>query len=158
MVDECGRLHSTGSYEARELIHMDIKSKEARSFNMSRIRSKNTRPEMIVCKYLFSRGLRYRKNNKRLPGKPDLVFPRYRTVVFVHGCFWHKHIGCRYFVLPETNADFWKEKLEANRQRDESNTSHLNSDGWRVITVWECELRKHIREDRLARLYNEIIF
>ena len=135
----------------------DVHSKETRSYNMSRIRSGNTKPEEIVRKYLFSRGLRYRKNDKRLPGKPDLVFTKYRVIVFVHGCFWHKHIGCRYFVLPETNAAFWKEKLEGNRLRDERDTAQLRKDGWRVIVVWECELRKPIREFTLDNLYKKIV-
>jgi len=135
----------------------DVHSKETRSYNMSRIRSKNTKPEEMVRKYLFSRGLRYRKNDKRLPGKPDLVFPKYRVVVFVHGCFWHKHTGCRYFVLPESNAAFWDEKLEGNRLRDERDILQLCKDGWRVIVVWECELKKTTRGDRLERLFNEIL-
>ena len=134
----------------------DVHSKEKRSYNMSCIRSGNTRPEVIVRKYLFSRGLRYRKHDKRLPGKPDLVFPKHRTVVFINGCFWHKHIGCRYFILPQTNADFWNEKLESNRQRDERNIAQLRADGWHVIVLWECELKKPIREERLKRLYSEI--
>jgi len=134
----------------------DVHSKEIRSYNMSRIRSGNTKPEELIRKYLFSRGLRYRKNDKRLPGKPDLVFPKYRVVIFVHGCFWHKHTGCRYFVLPETNAEFWDAKLEGNRQRDERDTAQLRASGWRVIVVWECELRKPVRDERLARLYDEI--
>jgi len=136
----------------------DVHSKETRSYNMSRVRSGNTKPEEMVRKYLFSRGLRYRKNDKRLPGKPDLVFPKHRVVVFVHGCFWHKHIGCHYFVLPETNAVFWDEKLEGNRQRDERNISQLQAYGWRVIVVWECELKKPVRDRRLNRLYGEIVF
>ena len=135
----------------------DVHSKEIRSYNMSRIRSGNTKPEELIRKYLFSRGLRYRKNDKRLPGKPDLVFPKYRVVIFVHGCFWHKHTGCRYFVLPETNTEFWDDKLEGNRQRDERDSAKLRASGWRVIVVWECELRKPVRDKRLARLYDEIV-
>ena len=131
----------------------DVHSKETRSFNMSRIRSNNTKPEEMVRKYLFFCGLRYRKNDKRFPGKPDLVFPKYRAVIFVNGCFWHKHIDCRFFVLPETNADFWNEKLELNRQRDECYTAQLRADGWRVIVVWECELKKTTRVARLEKLY-----
>jgi DNA mismatch endonuclease (patch repair protein) len=120
----------------------DVHSSETRSFNMSRIRNKNTEPEEVVRKYLFSRGLRYRKNDSRYLGKPDLVFPKYRVAVFINGCFWHKHIGCRYFVLPSTNPAFWEEKLEGNRLRDERNIAALQNDGWRVIIVWECELKK----------------
>jgi len=135
----------------------DVHSKETRSYNMSRIRSGSTKPEEIVRRYLFSRGLRYRKNDKRLPGKPDLVFQKYRTVVFVHGCFWHKHIGCRYFTLPETNFDFWDNKLDGNRLRDERDVTRLREDGWRVIVVWECEMKKAVRDNRLEQLCEEIV-
>ncbi len=134
----------------------DVHSKETRSYNMSRIRNKNTKPEMLVRTYLFSRGLRYRKNDNRYPGKPDLVFPKYRTVVFINGCYWHKHIGCRYFVLPASNTEFWDKKLESNRLRDEYNITQLRTSGWNVIVVWECELKKTVREERLERLYHEI--
>jgi DNA mismatch endonuclease (patch repair protein) len=135
----------------------DVHSKETRSYNMSRIRSSNTKPEELVRKYLFSRGLRYRKNDKRYPGKPDMIFPKYRTAVFVNGCFWHKHIGCRWFVLPKSNTEFWETKLENNRQRDERNIARLRADGWNVIVVWECELKKPVRDERLAQIYNEIV-
>ena len=135
----------------------DNLSRESRHLNMARIKSKNTKPEEIVRKYLFSRGLRYRRHDKRRAGTPDLLFPKYRTVVFVNGCFWHKHPGCRYFVLPKTNTDFWADKLEKNRLRDERNTGLLLAEGWRVIVVWECELMKHSRGERLPRLYAEIV-
>ena len=135
----------------------DTHSPQVRSYNMSRIRSTNTKPKELVRKYLFSRGLRYRKNDKRYAGKPDMVFPKYKTAVFINGCFWHKHIGCRYFVLPKSNIDFWDNKLEANRQRDEKNIFKLCSDGWKIIVVWECELKKPERDERLKKLYSEII-
>ena len=135
----------------------DVHTKETRSYNMSRIQSRETKPEVIVGKYLFSRGLRYRKNDGRFPGKPDLVFPRYHTVVFINGCFWHKHSGCRFFVLPKTNSAFWAKKLETNRQRDRRNIVLLNTDGWRVIVIWECELKTFSRKERLAQLYTEIV-
>ena len=134
----------------------DVHSVAIRSYNMSRIRSRNTQPEEQVRKYLFSRGLRYRKNDSRYPGKPDMVFPKYRTIVFVNGCFWHKHIGCRYFVLPKTNTEFWERKLEGNRLRDERNAAQLCADGWKVIVVWECELIKSHCKERLEELYVEI--
>ena len=130
----------------------DKHSKETRSYNMSRIRSKNTKPEELVCKYLFSRGFRYRKNDRRLPGKPDIVLPKYQTVIFVNGCFWHGHGGCRYFVWPQNNADFWREKIGGNISRDTKNIAELKSAGWRVITVWECELKSAKRETTLSAL------
>lgn len=124
---------------------------------MSRIRSKDTKPEELVRKYLFSRGLRYRKCDKRFPGKPDMVFPKYHTVIFVNGCFWHCHDGCPGFVMPKSRLDYWKPKLERNKQRDLENVSKLLISGWRVLIVWECELKKGVRDERLARLYNEVI-
>lgn len=108
---------------------------------MSHIPGKNTKPEEVVCKYLFSQGFRYRKNVASLPGKPDIVLPKYKTVVFVNGCFWHGHEGCRWFVPPKTNIEFWNKKFEYNRTRDKSNYLQLSKAGWRVIVVWECELR-----------------
>lgn len=109
---------------------------------MSRIRSKNTKPEEIVRKYLFSQGFRYRKNDSRLPGKPDIVLPKYKTVIFVNGCFWHGHTGCRYFVWPKSNVDFWKSKIDGNIERDSTNYTRLTDMGWRILVIWECELKK----------------
>ena len=131
----------------------DNHTKEIRSKNMSHIRSKNTKPEEIVRKYLFSRGLRYRKNDKRYPGCPDIVLPRYKTCVFVNGCFWHQHPNCKYAVLPSSNKDYWIPKLQKNKQRDIQNEAALKDGGWRVITVWECELQKENREKTLGKLY-----
>ena len=134
----------------------DIKSKESRSYNMSRIKGKGTKPEELVRKYLFSRGFRYRKNDKRLPGSPDIVLPKYRTVIFVNGCFWHKHEGCKYFVWPRDNAEFWKEKIQANVMRDERKQTELIAQGWNVIVVWECELKKARRDETLTSLEAKI--
>jgi DNA mismatch endonuclease (patch repair protein) len=134
----------------------DTHSPSVRSYNMSCIRSKNTKPEELVRKYLFSRRLRYRKNDKRYPGKPDIVFPMYRIVVFVHGCFWHGHEDCSDFVVPKTNLDYWLPKLKHNKKRDDKHVAELQARNWRVITIWECELKKPVRDERLARLYNEI--
>ena len=131
---------------------MDKCSKETRSYNMSRIRSKNTKPEELVRTYLFAAGFRYRKNDKRLPGNPDIVLPMYRTVVFVNGCFWHYHEGCRYFVWPKTNAEFWAQKISGNVERDKKTYALLQEQGWRVIVVWECELKSGVREETLANL------
>ena len=123
---------------------------------MSRIRCKNTKPEEIVRKYLFSQGFRYRKNVKRLPGSPDIVLPKYRTVVFVNGCFWHAHTGCRWFVPPKSNTEFWQKKFQYNTDRDERNYQKLKELGWRVLIVWECEIRHGDAEKRLEQLAQEI--
>lgn len=133
----------------------DTKTPAERSENMSRIRSTNTKPEEIVRKYLFSHGFRYRKNDKRYAGKPDIVLPKYRTIIFVNGCFWHMH-GCSRSRLPRSNQDYWKPKIERNIQRDAKNKQKLELDGWKVIVVWECELKKRIAEERLSRLCEEI--
>lgn len=130
----------------------DIKSKESRSYNMSRIKGKNTKPEELVRKYLFSKGFRYRKNDRRLPGSPDIVLPKYRVVVFVNGCFWHGHTGCRYFVWPQNNAEFWRKKISDNIARDKAQLEELTAAGWRCITVWECELKPQRREMTLSNL------
>ena len=133
----------------------DIKSREARSRNMSAIHGKNTRPEITVRKYLFSQGFRYRTNVADLPGKPDIVLRKYKTVVFVNGCFWHLHEGCRYFVWPRQNAEFWKKKISGNAERDQRNYGMLRDMGWHVAVVWECRL-KTAREDTLKQLADEI--
>ena len=131
---------------------MDNHTKEIRSYNVSQIKSKNTKQEETVCKYLFSCGFRYRKNDKRYPGKPDIVVPKCKTVIFVNGCFWHKHEGCRYFVVPKSNTEFWMNKISRNVERDADNTKKLIDMGWKVVTVWECELKKEKREETLKEL------
>ena len=135
---------------------MDNHSKETRSYNMSRIQSTNTKPEETVRKYLFSNGLRYRKNDKRYAGKPDIVLPKFKTVIFVNGCFWHGHNGCRYFVMPKSNTDYWDNKIKRNIERDRGNISILESQGWKVLVIWECELKKDKRQETLERLLNTI--
>lgn len=135
---------------------MDVHTKETRSYNMSRIRNKNTKPEELVRKYLFSRGLRYQKNVNKLPGCPDIVLSRYNVVVFVNGCFWHVHEGCKYFKWPKNNKEFWETKLSGNKKRDAENISKLKQLGWRVLVVWECELKKQFRTERLNKLFTEI--
>jgi len=118
---------------------------------MSQIKGKNTKPELLVRKWLWSRGYRYRLHRKDLPGKPDIVFPRQKKAVFVHGCFWHKH-DCRYFKWPRTNREFWKKKINENVRRDQKNYQDLIADGWNYFIVWECELKADITGlwDRLA--------
>ena len=133
----------------------DNHSKEVRSMNMSHIRSKNTKPEEMVRKYLFSKGFRYHKNVRKLPGCPDIVLPKYKTVIFVNGCFWHKH-DCPRFVWPSSNQEYWIPKITSNVERDERNYSMLRNEGWSVIIVWECELKKAVADARLEKLINEI--
>lgn len=135
----------------------DKHTREVRSYNMSRIRSKGTKPEEIVRKYLFSKGLRYRKNDKRLPGCPDIVLPKYKTVIFVNGCFWHMHEGCKYAVMPTSNVAYWDEKLKKNKTRDAKEYSELSVLGWKVIVIWECELISKTRDSTLRKLVNRII-
>lgn len=135
---------------------MDIHDKKTRSYNMSQIKSKDTKPEEIVRKYLFKQGFRYRKNDKRLPGKPDIVLPKYKTVIFVNGCFWHKHEGCRYFVWPKSNTEFWKDKISKTVERDEKKKMELLNLGWKVKVIWECELKSAVREETLQRICNEL--
>ena len=136
---------------------MDVHDKTTRSYNMSKIKGKNTKPEEKVRKYLFSQGFRFRKNDKRLPGTPDIVLPRYRTVIFVNGCFWHGHSGCKYFVWPKSNADFWKSKIEKNMIRDRIKDEELYALGWRVIVVWECELKSERADESLEQLKRNIL-
>ena len=133
----------------------DNHTRESRHVNMSHIRSKDTKPEEIVRKYLFSKGLRYRKNVSQMPGKPDIVFRKYKTVVFVNGCFWHHH-NCDRFKWPTSNVEYWTPKIERNVQRDIDNKKLLEANGWRVLVIWECELKKKIREKNLQSLYKSI--
>ena len=125
---------------------------EQRHKCMSSIRSRNTKPEVLVRKFLFAQGFRFRINVRRLPGTPDIVLRKYRTVIFVNGCFWHGHEGCRYFVLPKTRTDFWQAKIERNRERDLAERLQLRRMGWHVIQVWECQLKPKNRELTLQGL------
>jgi DNA mismatch endonuclease (patch repair protein) len=123
----------------------DKHSKEVRSYNMSRVKNKNTLPEMFVRKKLHALGFRYRLHNKDLPGKPDIVLKKYNTAIFINGCFWHKCPKCNP-SMPVSNAEFWKTKIDSNVQRDEMNIKRLKKEGWNVITVWECELKKNAEQ------------
>lgn len=134
----------------------DVHDKKTRSFNMSQIRSINTKPELIVRKFLFKEGFRYRLYDKKLNGKPDIVLHKYKTVIFVHGCFWHGHEGCRYFVIPKTRTEWWKNKIENNKIRDNINKSKLSSDGWKVIEIYECELKNTRKDLTLINLIRQI--
>jgi len=136
----------------------DIFSKTKRSEIMSKISGKETKPEIIVRKYLFSKGLRYLKNDKRYPGTPDIVLPKYNTMIFVHGCFWHSHQGCKKSKLPKTRADFWQKKINRTISRDKSNLNDLKDRGWYVDVIWECKiLKKSTRDLHLDKLYRNII-
>ena len=134
----------------------DNHTKEVRSMNMSHIRSKNTKPEEKVRKYLFAKGFRYRKNVSDLPGCPDIVLPKYKTVIFVNGCFWHKH-DCPRFVWPSTNEDYWRPKILRNVERDLLNQVALSEMGWKVLIVWECKLKKNIFQGTMDDLVDNII-
>ena len=119
---------------------------------MSRIRSKDTKPEMLVRKFLHKSGFRYRLHVKDLPGKPDIVLPKYKTVIFVHGCFWHGHEGCKYYVVPKTKTEWWVDKINRNKTIDAQSISSLQSTGWNVVEIWECELKKSSQRETLFSL------
>lgn len=130
----------------------DILTKEQRHNCMSNVKSKNTKPEIMVRKFLFSSGFRYRINRKNLPGKPDIVLPKYKTVIFVNGCFWHGHKNCKYATIPESNRDFWAAKITGNIKRDEETRENLLVLGWRVIEIWQCQLKPRTKEKTLTEL------
>lgn len=135
---------------------MDVHSPLVRSYNMSRIRGKNTKPELMVRQYLFGKGLRYKLHDKSLPGKPDLVFPKYKVALFVNGCFWHGHEGCKYFVMPGTRTEWWKEKITTTIRKDNEHILQLHLLGWSPLVVWECELKSDKRSETLTNLYLKI--
>ena len=129
---------------------------EHRSWNMSRIKGKDTKIEVKVRSWLFSKGFRFRKNDRRYPGTPDIVLPKYKTVIFINGCFWHRHEGCRYATIPKTRTEFWQEKFDRNVANDRKHKEELETMGWRVITLWECELKKNSFEDTMNRLEQQL--
>ena len=135
---------------------MDVHNRQIRSYNMSRIRSKNTKPEILIRKFLFANGFRYKLNDKKLPGKPDIVLPKYKTVIFVNGCFWHGHEGCKYFVIPKTRTQWWINKIVKTKHLDTDNYKKLSELGWKVITIFECRLKKEFREVTLNELITNI--
>jgi DNA mismatch endonuclease (patch repair protein) len=135
---------------------MDVHEPEVRSYNMRQIKGKNTKPEMVVRKFLFSKGFRYRLHVKNLPGKPDIVLPKYKTIIFVHGCFWHGHDGCKYFVVPKTRTEFWLTKINTNKRNDEKAKGLLKKAGWKIIIIWECELKPFSIEYTLLKLIAKI--
>ena len=134
----------------------DVHEPEVRSYNMSRIKAKDTKPEMLVRKFLHARGFRYKLHDKTLPGKPDIVLPKFNTIVFVHGCFWHGHEGCNYFVVPRTRTQWWLDKISTNRRKDKENETKLKISGWNVLTVFECELKSGNQQKTLMNLIKNI--
>jgi DNA mismatch endonuclease (patch repair protein) len=119
----------------------DVHTKEIRSYNMSRIKSRNTKPELLVRKFLFANGFRYKLHDKKLPGKPDIVLPKHKTAIFIHGCFWHGHPNCKKFVLPKTRTEWWLNKISANKTNDTKSLKALTKNGWKIIIIWECRLK-----------------
>lgn len=134
----------------------DVHDEKTRSFNMSRIKAKDTKPEMLVRKFLHANGFRYSLHNKKLPGKPDIVLPKYKTVIFIHGCFWHGHKDCKYFKIPRTSTKWWTYKINRNKANDEKVIKALKKDGWKVITIWECRLKPTKSERTLAGLLKRL--
>lgn len=134
----------------------DVHTPEQRSFNMQQIKGKNTKPEMLVRRFLHANGYRYKLHDKKLPGKPDIVLPKYRTVIFVHGCFWHGHEGCKYFVVPKTRSQWWIDKINGNKANDEKAIQALKKDGWKIIHVWECDLKPAKVEKTLKTLLKKL--
>jgi len=135
----------------------DVHEPHIRSFNMSRIRSKDTKPEILVRRFLFSEGFRFRLHSKALPGKPDIVLRKYKTVINIHGCFWHGHKGCKYFVIPKTRTIWWTAKISRNVENDSKNKKLLVKSGWKVITIFECELRPDRRQLTFTKLRADLL-
>jgi DNA mismatch endonuclease (patch repair protein) len=134
----------------------DVHTKEIRSKNMAAIKGKNTKPEMLVRRFLHAHGYRYRLHDKRLPGKPDIVLPKYKTVIFVHGCFWHGHTNCKYFLLPKTRTDWWLNKINGNIANDAKAIKALRKGSWKIINLWECNLKPGIVEKTLNTLLKNL--
>ncbi len=134
----------------------DVHDKKTRSYNMSRIRGKDTKPEMLVRSFLHAHGFRYSLHNKKLPGKPDIVLSKYKTVIFVHGCFWHGHKNCKYYVVPKTRTKWWLNKINSNKANDLKAVKALKKDRWKIITIWECRLKPEKIEKTLSGLPDKI--
>jgi len=134
----------------------DVHDKKTRSFNMSRIKGKDTKPEMLVRKFLFANGYRYTLHAKNLPGKPDIVLPRLRTAIFVNGCFWHGHDNCKYFVVPKTRTGWWLKKIHRNKQLDRESLTSIRRQGWKALTIFECDLRGKKLKHTLNRVINRL--
>jgi len=135
---------------------VDVHNRQVRSFNMSQIKSKDTKPEMIIRRFLHSNGFRYRLYERKIVGCPDMVLPKFKTLIFINGCFWHGHIGCKYFVIPKTRTQWWLEKINKTRLRDDQTKSILLNENWNIITIWECELKNDKRKNTLNSLMAKI--
>lgn len=134
----------------------DVHNEQTRSYNMSQIKSGNTKPELLVRKFLHASGFRYKLHDKTLPGKPDIVLPRYKTIIFIHGCFWHGHANCKYFKIPQTRTAWWLQKINTNKANDAKSVKALKKDGWKIITIWECRLKPASIEKTLSSLLNQL--
>jgi len=134
----------------------DVHSAKVRSYNMSRIRSKDTKPELVVRKALFASGFRFRLHDKKLPGKPDIVLKKYKTAILIHGCFWHGHKDCKYFVLPKTRTEWWLNKITQNQKNDTVKKQQLLNEGWEIIEIYECELKKERLESTIKKLISNM--
>lgn len=135
----------------------DVHEPKVRSYNMSKIKGKDTKPEILVRKFLHANGYRYRLHDKKLPGKPDIVLKKHNSVIFIHGCFWHGHKGCKYFVIPKTRTQWWLNKINRNKEKDKESTETLQKEGWNIITIWECELKKEKCEKTLQELIQKLL-
>ncbi len=134
----------------------DVHDKATRSYNMSRVKNKNTKPEIIVRKFLHSKGFRFRLHDKNLPGKPDIILSKYKTVIFINGCFWHGHENCKYFTVPKTNSEWWKGKINGNIKNDVSVSDSLKKEGWKIIVIWTCQLKPKQLEGTLSNLESSL--
>jgi len=134
----------------------DVHDKKTRSYNMSKIRGKDTKPEILIRKFLHAQGLRFRLHDNKLPGKPDIVLPKYSTIIQIHGCFWHGHEGCKYYVIPKTRTEWWTEKINKTKLKDSENEEKLKKMGWKILTVFECELKKEFKEKTLNNLITQL--
>lgn len=130
----------------------DIINIATRSYNMSKIKGFDIKPGMLVPRFLNYKGIRYRLYQKELPGKPDITFSKYKTVIFINGCFWHRHSGCRYFIIPKTKTEWWNDKIQKTIERDNQNKLTLENTGWKIIIIWECDLKKAKRDNTLENL------
>ena len=134
----------------------DVHDKQTRSYNMSQIKGKNTKQEILVRKFLFSKGFRYRLHVKKLPGKPDIVLPKYKTIIFINGCFWHGHDNCKYYVIPKTRTEWWLDKINHTKQRESENFLQLSESGWKIVTIFECQLKVDKLNKTLIKLLDEL--
>lgn len=134
----------------------DVHDKATRSYNMSQIKGKDTKPEMLVRRFLHANGYRYRLHVKDLPGKPDIVLPKYKTIIFIHGCFWHGHEGCKYYVVPKTRTEWWLNKINTNIANDQKTNKALEKDGWEIIALWECDLKPNTLDKTLSFLQKKL--